>query len=217
MRLLVIGATRGIGLATVHEARRRGHDVTALVRPGRDLGEPSPEVRLVRGDAIDPEALAAAVAGQEAVVVSLGVPVRAKGVTLFSTATHHLLAAMKEAGVERLVAVTGIGAGESKGHGGFFYDRFVNPFLLASAYQDKDRQEALIRGSDRQWLIVRPGFLTNGPRSGTYRALTDLSGVKKAGRISRADVATFIVDQLERPTLFGRAPLLVGRVARDDR
>jgi putative NADH-flavin reductase len=217
MRLLVIGATRGIGLATVHEARRRGHDVAALVRPGRELQEPNPEVRLVRGDAVDPQALAAAVAGQEAVVISLGVPVRARDVTLFSTATRYLLAAMKQANVPRLVAVTGIGAGESKGHGGFFYDRIVNPFFLRSAYEDKDRQEALIRESDRQWLIVRPGFLTNGPRSGTYRAITDLSGLKKAGKISRADVASFIVDQLEQPTLFGRAPLLVGRVARDDR
>lgn len=217
MRLVVIGATRGIGQATVREARSRGHQVTALVRPGRERPAMDPEVRVVPGDAADPVALAAAVAGQDAVVSSLGVPVRAENVTLFSESTRHLLAAMGAAGVTRLVAVTGIGAGDSRGHGGFVYDRIVQPFLLRSAYEDKDRQEALIRGSDRQWLIVRPGPLTNGPRSGAYRALTDLAGVKKAGKISRADVAAFIVDQLERPTLFGRTPLLVGRVAREDR
>lgn len=217
MRLLVIGATRGVGLAIVHEARRRGHEVTALVRPGRDRPALDPAIRVVPGDGADAEALATAVAGQDAVVTSLGVPPRSRGVTLFSTSTRHLLAAMRAAGVPRLVAITGIGAGDSKGHGGFLYDRWVQPYLLADAYADKDRQEQLIRESDRQWLIVRPGFLTNGPRSGAYRAITDLSGVRKAGKVSRADVAAFVLDQLERPTLFGRTPLLVGRVAREDR
>ena len=217
MKLLVIGATRGVGLATVREARSRGHQVTALGRPGRERPAPDPEVRVVEGDAVDPAALEKAVAGQDAVVSSLGVPVRAQNVTLFSASTRHLLAAMKQAGVPRLVAITGIGAGDSAGHGGFLYDRIVQPWFLRSAYEDKNRQEALIREGDRQWLIVRPGFLTNGPRSGAYRALTDLSGVTKAGKISRADVAAFVLDQLEHPTLFGRTPLLVGRVARDDR
>lgn len=217
MRLLVVGATRGIGLATVREARSRGHQVAVLIRPGREGPAFDPEVRVVHGDAVDPEALATAVAGQEAVVSSLGVGLREKNVVLFSVSTRHLLAAMKEAAVPRLVAITGIGAGDSKGHGGFFYDHIVKPYFLGSAYEDKDRQEALIQESDRQWLIVRPGFLTDGPRSGTYRAVTDLSTVKRAGKISRADVAAFIVDQLEHPTLFGRTPLLVGRVARDDR
>jgi putative NADH-flavin reductase len=217
MRLLVIGATRGVGLAIVKEARRRGHEVTALVRPGRERPEFEPQVRIVQGDGADPEALANAVAGQDAVVTSLGVPPRARGVTLFSTSTRHLLAAMRAAGVQRLVAVTGIGAGDSRGHGGFLYDHVVMPYFVADAYADKDRQEQLIRESDRQWLIVRQGFLTNGPRSGAYRAITDLAAVRKAGKVSRADVAAFVIDQLELPTLFGRAPLLVGRVARDDR
>ncbi len=217
VRMLVIGASRGIGLATVREARSRGHEVAALMRPGRERLDVDSEVRTIRGDAADPEAIEAAIQGQEAVVMSLGVPVGARRVTLFSESTRHTLAAMKAAGVRRLVAVTGIGAGDSRGHGGAFYDRFVQPVFLRDAYADKDRQEALIRESDLQWLIVRPGFLTNGPRSGAYRAITDLSAVEKAGKISRADVAAFIVDQLEVPTLFGRAPLLVGRVAREDR
>lgn len=216
MRLLVIGASRGVGLATVKEARRRGHQVTAVVLPDVERPDVDSEVRVILGDAADPEVLATAVAGQDAVVSALGVPVRARDVTLFSTSTRHLLDAMRTAGVQRLVAVTGIGAGDSRGKGGFLHDRVILPFFIASAYEDKDREEALIRASDRQWLIVRPGFLTNGPRTGVYRAITDLSGVDKAGKISRADVAVFILDQLERPTLFGRTPLLVGRVARDD-
>jgi putative NADH-flavin reductase len=217
MRLAVIGATRGVGLALVQEARRRGHEVTALVRPRPERPGFDPAVRVIDGDGADPEALARTVEGQDAVVTSLGVRPRSRGVTLFSTSTRNLLAAMRAAGVQRLVAITGIGAGDSKGHGGFLYDHVVYPYFLADAYADKDRQEELIRESDREWLIVRPGFLTNGPRSGAYRAITDLGGVRKAGKIARADVAAFVLDQLERPTLFGRSPLLVGRVAREDR
>ena len=70
---------------------------------------------------------------------------------------------MKKAGVKRLVCVTGIGAGDSKGHGGFLYDSIFLPFLLGTIYADKDRQELVIKASDVDWTIVRPGFLTNGP------------------------------------------------------
>jgi len=79
--------------------------------------------------------------------------------------------------------------------------------LLGTIYADKDREEDLIKASNADWLIVRPGFLTNGPRTGIYRAITDLSGVT-AGKISRADVADFILNQLETPSLFKQTPLL---------
>ena len=118
-----------------------------------------------------------------------------------------MLQAMKKTGVNLLVCVTGIGAGDSKNHGGFLYDQIVNPLLLKTIYDDKDRQEALLNKSDVDWIIVRPGFLTNGPRSGEYRAITDLTGVK-AGKISRADVAHFILVQLASPTFLRQTPLL---------
>jgi uncharacterized protein YbjT (DUF2867 family) len=108
---------------------------------------------------------------------------------------------------QKLIAVTGIGAGDSKGHGGFLYDRVVNPLLLGTIYEDKDRQESIIKASDIEWLIVRPGFLTNDPRTGKYRAIENLSGVT-AGKISRLDVADFILKQLIAPTYFGKTPLL---------
>ena len=82
--------------------------------------------------------------------------------------------------MRRLICVTGIGAGDSRGHGGFLYDRVIAPFLLKTIYQDKDRQEALIRASGTDWTMVRPGFLTNGPLTGKYRLLTDLTGAPPA-------------------------------------
>jgi putative NADH-flavin reductase len=118
-----------------------------------------------------------------------------------------VLAAMAEHGVRRLLCITGIGAGDSKGHGGFLYDRIFNPLLLKTIYQDKNRQEALIKASNTDWTIVRPAFLTNGPLTRNYRVLTDLSGVT-AGKISRADVAHFMLVELAANHYLGQTPLL---------
>jgi NAD(P)H-binding len=87
-------------------------------------------------------------------------------------------------------------------------DRILNPLLLATNYADKDRAELIVKASNVEWLIVRPGFLTNGPRTGKYRGIENLSGVT-AGKISRADVADFILKQLASPTYFGKTPLLM--------
>jgi putative NADH-flavin reductase len=146
-------------------------------------------------------------ADQDAVCCTLGTLPTRKPVTVFSEGTQSLLEAMKTAGVRRLICVTGIGAGDSKGHGGFLYDRIFNPLLLKTIYEDKDRQETLIKASDVDWVIVRPGFLTNGSLTGKYRALTDLTGIT-AGRISRADVGHFMLQQLESEEYLRQTPLL---------
>jgi putative NADH-flavin reductase len=80
--------------------------------------------------------------------------------------------------------------------------------LLKRAYKDKERQEKLIKESDLAWIIVRPGFLTNRPETGKYRAITDMEGVK-AGWISRSDVARFMLEQAESPTFLHKTPLLI--------
>src|SRR5215213_9791961 len=84
--------------------------------------------------------------------------------------------------------VTGIGAGESRGHDGVLYDWIGLPLIVGAIYADKDRQEAFVKASGLDWTIVRPTLLTNGPRTGQYRVLTNLEGVH-GGRISRADCA----------------------------
>ncbi|TAK84466.1 MAG: flavin reductase [Betaproteobacteria bacterium] len=126
---------------------------------------------------------------------------------VFAKGTARLLEAMKANAVRRLLCVTGIGAGDSRGHGGFLYDRIFFPLLLKSVYADKDRQEALIRAADLDWTIVRPGFLTSGPLTRRYRVLTDLAGVS-AGRISRADVAHFMLEELAANRYLRQTPLL---------
>ena len=207
MKILIIGATRGIGARLSEQALKNGHEVTVLARHPQKLTVPDDKVTVIRGDIRDGAIMRQAVEGQEAVALTIGVKPALGKVSVFSEGTRNVLEAMKRASVNKLVCVTGIGAGDSKGHGGFAYDKVVLPLVLKSIYEDKNRQEALIKESDLQWVIVRPGFLTNGPLTGRYRAITDLQGVK-AGKISRADVAHFILGQLDKMTFLHETPLL---------
>jgi putative NADH-flavin reductase len=205
--IVVIGASRGIGLELLDQALQRGHGVTALFRSRQGFARRHEKLRTEIGSVVDQEVLNTAVAGQDVVCWTVGTKPTLRPVTVFSEGTRCLLRAMKDANVRRLICVTGIGAGDSRGHGGFFYDRIINPLLLRTIYEDKDRQEELIRASDTDWIIVRPGFLTNWPLTRHYRVLTDLTGVT-AGKISRADVAHFMLENIASREYVGKTVLL---------
>lgn len=130
-----------------------------------------------------------------------------KPVTLFSEATQVLIPEMAKAGVKRLVAVTGFGAGDSNASINLL-QRLPFKLLLGRAYDDKSIQERLIEASDLDWLIVRPGVLTNGPASGQYHVLHERNEWRN-GIVSRADVADFIVEQLGSDQFGRRKPVII--------
>jgi putative NADH-flavin reductase len=207
MKILIIGASRGVGKALLESSIRRGFDVTVLARYPEKIKSAGPHVHIVKGDVLNKDDLKTAIEGQDAVCSCIGVPITFKPVALFSEAAGNIVEVMKTGKDQKLIAVTGIGAGDSKGHGGFLYDRLFKPIFLSTIYQDKDREEAIIRASSLNWLIVRPAGLTNGPQTGKYRVIDDLDGVVSK-RISRLDVADCILNQLEKPSLFGKAVLI---------
>jgi putative NADH-flavin reductase len=205
-KILVLGASGGTGRLIVCDALSRGHQVTALVRSPDKVDLKG--ARIVTGDARDEGALRQALAGQNAVVSALGTPASPfREVATLSAATRALIAAMKAESVSRLVAITGMGAGNSAGHGGFLLDRLVFPLLLARVYADKNRQETLVRDSGLDWVLVRPAVLNNKRGRGSVRAIEDLSGFH-GGTIAREDVARFVVDQVADDTWVHRAPLI---------
>ena len=211
-KILVIGASRGIGLETVRTALRAGYSVRALARSA--AGVPIADVGLdkLSGDALDRDTIRNALQDVDAVIQTLGVDFSPQlifeGTSLFSESTRILVDAMKAAGVKRLITVTGIGAGDSRGHGGFLYDAILFPLLLKRVYDDKDVQERIVRSSGLDWTIVRPGMLSNGFATGRYRVLT-ASKDWRFGVISRADVANFLVRLTKDPALIGATPLLI--------
>ena len=211
-KVLIIGASRGIGLETVRAALRAGHRVRALARSAARMPTQDANLDTVSGDALDRDTIRDALQDVEVVIQTLGINFAPKlifeGTTLFSGSTRILVDAMKVAGVKRLIAVTGLGAGDSRGHGGFIYDAVVFPLLLKRVYDDKDVQEWIIRSSGLEWTIVRPGLLRNRPATGRYRVLT-ASKDWQFGAISRSDVANFLVEQIDNRTLVGTTPLLI--------
>lgn len=209
MRILVIGASRGIGLETVQTALAEGHRVRAFARSAGRIGLSHRSLEKLPGDALDPDAVDRALDGVDAVVQAMGVPLRdlARPVTLFSAATRTLLPAMERRGVRRLLCVTGFGAGDSRRAVGCL-QRVPFRLLLGRAYDDKDEQERLVRASALDWTIVRPGILVPGPGLGRYRVLAAPSQWRN-GFIARADVADFIVRQLDGTEYLGQAPVLV--------
>jgi putative NADH-flavin reductase len=208
MNLLILGATGSIGRHLVPLALEKGHQVTALVRDPAKLAISHAQLRTLAGDALQPPDVEQAVRFQDAVIYALGADQMGKPTTLFSDSTRILLEAMKRHGVRRLVAITGIGAGDSKGHGGFFYDQIIYRFFTKPIYEDKDRQEELIRASDRDWTIVRPSaFTDHSPPGAVLRALTDLGGVTVKS-ISRADTAAFVLEQVSSDRWLRQSPLV---------
>jgi putative NADH-flavin reductase len=207
MKIAIIGASRGIGAELLKASVEDNHEVTALVRDPTKLNTNIPGLKVIKGNILDPSSVTAAITGQDASCVCIGIPPTRKPVDVFSRGTQNVLNAIDKGSNQKFILVTGIGAGDSKGHGGFFYDRILNPLLLGTSYADKDQAESMVKTSNVEWLIVRPGFLTNGLRTGKYRVIENLSGVT-AGKISRADVADFILKQLASPTCFGKTPLV---------
>lgn len=204
MKILVLGAGGGVGRSIVKQAVARGHQVTAFVR---DSGYIAPDgVAVVRGHVLDQQALSKAASGQDAVVYAIGV--KSTGpTTLFSQSTRLLLSAMEEQGVKRLVCITGVGAGETKGHGGFIYDRLIFPLFTKNRYADKERQEELIRQWNLDWWIVRPAPFSEAKPHSDFKAVTEVGDVMLR-KVSRAEVASFVLDEIETSRYLRQSPFI---------
>jgi uncharacterized protein YbjT (DUF2867 family) len=199
-RVLVIGATGGTGRQLVTRALERGYAVTALVRDPSRLQVNHPKLTVIQGDVLDADAVANTVRGQDAVLCALGHKRFFAPTRILSEGTRNILRAMEAHGVRRLVCETSLGIGDSAGRMGLSYTFFVIPVILPFYFWDKTRQERLIAGSGTEWVIVRPGALTNGDAKGRYHHGRGIGSFLRTVRIARADVAAFMLDQLASDT-----------------
>lgn len=206
--ILIIGASRGIGLETVKLALQAGYTVRALSRSAQKIDFAHPNLSKISASATDISAVEEAVEGSEAVITTLGIPPTFQPVYVFSDSMAVLIPAMEKHGVKRLIAVTGFGAGDSKGVGGLLYSKLLQPIFLGTIYDDKTREEELIKKSDLDWTIARPGVLTRLPPKGTYKILVERK-TWKGGFISRLDVADFLIKQIEDRTYIHKTPILI--------
>ncbi len=209
-KVLVIGASKGIGLAATKEALARGYRVRAMARSAATMPLSHDGLEKVNGSALSVEDVSAALADVSAVLLTLGVALNPETVLkpaiLFSRATGIVVPAMERAGVRRLVCVTGFGSGDSRASVGTL-ESIPFRLVLGRVYDDKSVQEEIIKASGLDWVIARPGILTNGAKT-KYKILVDRASWRN-GIISRANVADFMVGQVEGTSYLRQAPVLI--------
>jgi putative NADH-flavin reductase len=200
VKIVVVGAAGGIGRHVVTQALEAGHSVTAFLRDPGKLNLRHERLDVVRGDVLDGATVRSAIVGHDAVVSAMGVRDRAP-TTLYSEGARNALTAMTAEGIRRYIAISASG----------FHRDANDPFLLRYVlkpivsqvlkvhYADLVRMESVITESDRDWTIVVPPRLTDGPRTGRYREELDVN-VRNGQSISRADVADYIVKHLAKAT-----------------
>ncbi|HVZ33573.1 MAG TPA: NAD(P)H-binding protein [Polyangiaceae bacterium] len=211
MKISILGASRGTGALAVQVALARGHDVLAFARTPDKLALSHPKLTKLRGDFHRREDVEAAVRGQEAVIItasSTSLQGFRENPNYFSQGTAYAIDAMKAHGVRRLVVLSALGTGESRRLMNILVQKLVISFVLKLPFADHERQEQLVRESGLDWVIARPGRLTNGPAHKRYVASAELRRVPFS--ISRADVADFLVNAAERDTWIHQAVQLGG-------
>lgn len=195
MKITVFGSSGRTGHELVSQALERGHEVTAFDRVPPHVAEKHPKLRIMQGDALDRASVEAAIDERDAVLSALGHSRLWKD-TSFSDEVRNILAAMDAREVRRLILVSSLGAGESKDQQGLFYNLLLIPVFLRNVLWDKESAEELVRESHLDWTVVRPGVLTDGPRTGTYRLGFATTEVPASPHISRADLAHFMLEEL---------------------
>jgi putative NADH-flavin reductase len=207
VKLLILGATGGTGKQLVAQALEAGHSVTAFVRSPEKISSRHDRLRLIKGDVLDDGvALAEAMRGQDAVVSALGRGLSFKSEHLIQRSVPAILSAMHTHGIQRLVFTSAIGVGETV-HYVPLFPRLMARFPLRNIYADKAIGDDLIRRSTLAWTLVQPAMLTDGPLTRTYRSgeRLEMRGIPK---ISKADVAHFILTEVERGAYVRKTVLL---------
>ena len=216
-KVLVVGATGGTGRATIDALLARGHRVTAFSRHAESLENSSDRLSLLNGDATNPDDVDRAVAGHDAVIITLGITENPIRVRLFGAAktpndvrsagTRNVIAAMRKHGVGRLVVQSSYGVGETRGSLRWV-ERLFFSLLLKPQIADTEVQELEVRDSGVDWVLAQPVHLTDDDSDEMPFASAD--GQVREWKISRKGVARFLAQAAQVPEYVGRSVALSG-------
>ncbi len=205
MKIIIFGSTGGTGRELVKQALDSGLEVTAFARTPAKLDDITHKnLKTIQGDIFDKDPVNAAVQGHDAVFCAIGAG--AERTTLREDGTRIIVQGMEEAGVQRLICQSTMGIGESRANLGFLTKFVIVPIFLRHAFADHERQEVVVKKSNLDWIIVHPPHLIDGPRTGQYRHGFPTTDTSIQGKISRADVADFMLQQLTDDTYLRQTP-----------
>ena len=199
MKIIVFGANGGIGSKVVEQALEEGHQVTAVVRRPASISIQHPQLKVVQGDVLKPDTIQAAMAGQDAVISSLGVTIN-EPTTVYSQGVANIIRAMQANGVQRLMCISASGLDP-----GPLYQKIIAKLFLWRAfkhsYTDLVRMEAIVNASSVNWTIVRPPRLTDKERTGHYKIAIN-KHLANGLMLSRADTADYMLKHLNDPQTY---------------
>jgi putative NADH-flavin reductase len=197
MNITIIGASAGIGLETVKRGLNRNHSITTLSRT--EIAEKK-SIKMILGDATNKADVTNAIQNADALIITLGTGKNMKATTLFSDFAKLIVEIHRENKIDiPFIFVTGFGAGESKNYVPWLVKMFLK-YFLKDVYADKTKMEEIVTNSDLNWTVVRPGRLLDKELTEKYRIENKLFKGIDIGGINRADVADFLIKQVEKQT-----------------
>ena len=199
MKLVVFGATGGIGALVVEQALAAGHEVTAVARRPSAVTLRHERLEVVQGDVLDEASVRKSIVGKDVVVSAVGARDRAP-TTVYSAGVANIMRAMQTANVCRLFCISASGLDPKP-----LWQRLIaKPMLwliLKNMYTDLVRMENEVSATRLDWTILRPPQLTDGPRTGHYQSAVN-ERLSRILKISRADVADYIITHLKDETTY---------------
>ncbi len=208
MKILILGPTGGTGQQLVLQSLEQHHEVTALARDPSKLNLQPERLTVVKGSVLDRDILVKALEGKDAVISALGLGKSLRSGDLISNAVNILIPAMNEKNVKRLIFISAFGVGETFKQANFI-QKIIFRWPLRNMYADKSKGDEQIRDSNLEWTLVYPVLLTDAPRTAKYKVGEKLP-MKGMPKISRADVADFVLLQLRDNSFLRRSPIIMG-------
>jgi len=206
MKLIVFGSTGGTGRQVVTQAIEQGNDVTAFARSPSKLKLKHEKLQVVQGNVLDYETVEQAIDGKDVVLCSLGLSAIMDKSNLRASGKKNIIQAMEKAGIKRFICQSSNGVGDSRGELPFFMKYIIVPFMLRRVFADHEIQENYVKKSQLDWIIVRPVALIDGERTGSYQYDYTAENKTVTYKISRADVADFMLKQLNSNDYLHKTP-----------
>jgi putative NADH-flavin reductase len=205
MNITIFGASGRTGQQLVSQALEKGHLVTAHVRRPDALNISHPNLKIITGTLDHTDRLKESINGADACFSVLGGNSLTRHSVEIMSGIDRIVTVMEECGVRRYIYLSSIGVGESR-----FYVSQPVRFLIADVmlrvpFADHNANEKRIFASSLQWTVVRPGSLTDGPKTGNLKHGSDKITIKGNVKISRANVASFMLEQLENSAYINKA------------
>jgi putative NADH-flavin reductase len=206
LKLTIFGSTGGTGRQVLEQALEQGHDVTAFVRSPEKLNQKHEKLRVVKGNVLDFASVERAIQGQDAVLCTIGLPAFMDKSNLRANGTKNIIRAMEKTGVKRFICQSSGGVGDSRDTLPFLMKYLIVPFMLRRVFADHEIQENYIKESQLDWIIARPTTLTDGEHTGSYQHGYTADNKTVTSKISRADTADFMLEQLANNHYLHRTP-----------